>query len=86
MANLSLRGIDEKVATRLKSEARRRGLSVNALVLQLIRQGIGLKSPETQRVVHHDLDSLAGTWDEKETATFLEAVSDFEQIDKSLWQ
>lgn len=86
MANLSLRGIDEKTAARLKSEARRRGLSVNALVLQLIRQGVGLKAPETQRVVHHDLDALAGTWDEKDAAAFLEAVSDFEQVDKALWR
>lgn len=86
MAILSLRGIDEKTATRLKSEARRCGLSVNALVLQLIRQGVGLKPPEPQRVVHHDLDSLAGTWSEKDTAAFLEAVSDFEQVDKALWQ
>ena len=39
MANISLRGLDESTALRLKDEARRRGLSVNALVLQLIRQG-----------------------------------------------
>jgi plasmid stability protein len=86
MANLSLRGIDERTAARLKSEARRRGVSVNALVLELIRQGVGLKPREAERAVHHDLDSLAGTWDEKEAEAFLEAVSDFEQIDKALWR
>ena len=85
MENLSLRGIGEKTATRLKSEARRRGLSVNALVLQLIRQGIGLKLPEAQRGVHHDLDSLSGTWDKKEAAAFLEAVTNFKQVDGALW-
>lgn len=86
MANLSLRGIDEKTAARLKGEARRRGLSVNALVIQLIRQGVGLKLPEAQRTTHHDLDSLAGTWEEKETTQFLESVSNFGQIDRALWK
>lgn len=73
------------MAARLKAEARRRGISVNALVLELIREGVGLCRTEPRRVVHHDLDALAGTWSEDEAAEFLDAVSDFGQIDKAMW-
>lgn len=86
MADISLRGLDDNTAKRLKSEARRRGLSVNTFVIQLIRQGIGLRKPENRQETHHDLDSLAGTWSEDEVSTFLKAVADFEQIDEALWR
>ncbi len=86
MPNLSLRGLDDKTAKRLKAEARRRGMSVNALILQLIRQGMGLEKPERARGPYHDLDALAGTWDEEEGAAFLEAVSDFERVDEAMWR
>jgi hypothetical protein len=85
MANFSLRGIDEEAALRLKSEARRRGVSVNALILELIRQGLGLQSGQPCQTVYRDLDALAGTWSAEETARFLHAVSDFERIDEGMW-
>lgn len=86
MGYISPRGIDERTAARPRSEARRRGLSVNAFVLQSIRQGVGLKPMDAQRAVLCNLDSLAGTWDEREVEVVLEAVPDFERIDKALWQ
>jgi len=86
MKNMSLRGVDREVAERLESEARRRGISVNAHVLQLLREGVGLASPGTRRLVHHDLDELAGTWSEQEAADFERSLSAFEQIDEDLWR
>lgn len=86
MANISLRGLDENTALRLKDEARRRGLSVNALVLQLIRQGIGKRPTGPRRPIYHDLDVLAGTWSPEEAATFLKALSDFERVDDEVWR
>lgn len=86
MPNVSLRGVDEKTAKRLKAEARRRGISVNALILQLVRQGVGLEKPEPPRGAYDDLDALAGTWNEEETSAFLRSLSDFEQVDEALWR
>lgn len=86
MANVSLRGVDEKTAKRLKAEARRRGISVNALILQFVRQGVGLEKTEGRKEAYHDLDALAGTWDEDETSAFLKSLSDFEQVDQALWR
>ncbi len=86
MADLSLRGLDEVTAKRLRSEAKRRGLSINSLVIQLIREGVGTKRPEVSRAPFSDLDRLAGTWSKDEAERFMKAVSDFEQIDRDLWQ
>ncbi len=86
MKTISLRGIDEETAAKLKEEALRKNLSVNALILQLIQRGIGLKVPSGRRPVFHDLDALAGTWTEEEAAEFLESIRDFEEVDEELWR
>ncbi len=41
MKGISLRGIDDEIAQRLREEARRQGASVNALILQFVRNGGG---------------------------------------------
>ena len=81
MAMLSIRGIDEQTSSLLKQEAKRRGISINTLILELLRRGIGL-SPE--KSIYHDLDHLAGTWTAEEAAAFLETQQDFERIEEDL--
>lgn len=85
MANFSLRGIDEDIALRLKSEAKRREISVNALILELIREGLGIRRRQPGEMIHRDLDALAGTWGAEDTAAFLAAISDFESVDEGIW-
>ena len=86
MANISLRGIDDQTASRLKEEAKRRRGSVNALILNLIKHGVEADSRMRRRRVYHDLDALAGTWTAKEASEFLKALADFEQVDPELWR
>ena len=80
MANLSLRGLDRPTLSRLKSNARRRGISVNRLIVETLRQqyaGTGQ--------TFDDLDLLAGTWSKSEGAAFDAAVAPFAEIDPGLW-
>ena len=83
-SNIHLRGIDKLLLSRLKQEAAEQDVSVNSLVLQLLKQALGLA---TQRhvSVYHDLDKLAGTWSKQEAKTFTKSVADFEKIDKDIW-
>lgn len=83
MPVLTLRGIDGHLAAALRDEAHRRSVSMNALVLELVRQGLGVAE---RRSLHHDLDTLAGTWGADEVAEFAETTADFEKIDDSLWR
>ena len=86
MANISLRGIDEETAACLKEEAKRRRVSVNALILNLIKSGVEAGSRTRRQRVYHDLDALAGTWTAEEASEFLKALADFEQVDQELWR
>ena len=86
MKNISVRGLDDETVSRLKAEAVRRGMSVNALAVRLLRTGVGLR-PEGPRIPkHHDLDRLAGTWSEEEYREFIESQRDFSAIDEELWR
>jgi len=80
MADLSLRGLDRSTLSRLKSNARRRGISVNRLIVETLQQkySVGTKTFD-------DLDALAGTWTKAEADAFSAAVAPFEEIDPGLW-
>ena len=86
MKNISVRGIDDETAARLKAEAARLGTSINALVVRLLRSGVGLH-PEGPRIPeYHDLDCLAGTWSEEEYREFMDTQQDFSAVDEELWR
>lgn len=80
MANLSLRGLDRSTLSRLRSSARRRGVSVNRLIVETLRQQY---SAGTQ--TFDDLDMLAGAWTKAEGEAFAGAVAPFSEIDPALW-
>jgi len=85
MSDLTIRGLDEATAERLRQEATRRGASMNAVVKDLLRCSLGLAKRSPQRR-HTDLDALAGTWSEKDAQEFEQAVALFEQVDAELWR
>ena len=85
MTNIHLRNIDSQLIKLLKLEASRNEVSMNTLILILLRRSVGL-SRERITPVYHDLDKLAGTWSKQQTKEFLDNTSPFEQIDKELWK
>ncbi len=84
MGNMSLRGVNDQVRSRLKKEAVKSGVSVNALILGYIHKGVGLCPARRSR--YTDLDQLAGTWTNDDMAEFMNATRGFEQIDDELWK
>jgi hypothetical protein len=84
MKTLTLRGIDAELAQALESSARQAQESMNALILHLLRDKLGLSKPKF-RETHHDLDDLAGTWTREEARRFDKVVSDFSHIDEEMW-
>ena len=80
MANISLRGLDSSTLSRIKSNARRRGLSVNRLIVQTLQQQYSVSG-----IAFDDLDTLAGAWTRAEADAFAEAVAPFAEIDTALW-
>ena len=84
MATMTLRGIDETLSRHLKEFARQEGVSLNALVLRLVREAAGVDKTK-RTALHHDIDNLAGTWSAEDEAAFRSAVQPLESIDKELW-
>ena len=83
MKNLMLRGCDEELARALKTASRRHGLSVNRLIIEILRKELVGEGKNRQR--HDDLDRLAGTWSDEDAASFERSTAGFEELDDSLW-
>ena len=86
MANLSVRGVAEKSLQRIKQTAKRRGLSVNRLITDMLNAEAGLAPAAKPFTIHHDLDKLSGTWSAAEARAFDKATASFGQIDEGLWR
>lgn len=84
MYKLTIRNIDDTLANSLKELAHQEGISLNALVLRLIREATGLDKRK-RTTFYHDLDSLAGTWTTEDETAFNTASQPLEAIDPELW-
>ena len=85
MTTMTLRGIDDTIAKSLKEMARRENTSVNAVMLRIIKESLGLDKKRRQ-TVYDDLDHLAGTWNVQDAAEFESATAVFEKIDEDIWK
>ena len=85
MSTMTIRGLDELTIKALKEKARKEGTSVNAALVKLLQEELGLKKKK-RTIVHNDLDQLAGTWSDKDYKEFQKIIKDFETIDKTIWK
>lgn len=85
MTTMTIRGIDDTLAQTLKNLARSQGVSINALMLRLIREATGVDKKK-RTTVYHDLDSLAGTWSQQDESEFRSTTEQFDRIDTEMWQ
>ena len=86
MKAITVRNIDEGLAAQLKKESRRRGRSINSLILDSIRASFSPQLPAGAPITFHDLDELAGTWTKTDEREFARATAAFEDIDPELWR
>lgn len=85
MATMTVRGLDDSTIKALKEKAKQEGTSVNAALVNLLKEELGLKKKK-RCVIYNDLDHLAGTWSEKDYDEFQKRIEDFEKIDENLWR
>lgn len=69
---------DRSLVRQLREQAEQRNVSLDALVLDLVRLGLRASKSESQLQTYHDLDDLAGTWSAQEAEAFERAVADLE--------
>lgn len=86
MGSISIRGVDEELARRLKKEAKMAQKSLNQLVLEIISQHAGLRKKKKFTKRFHEMDELFGKWSEDEFNIIHGKVDTERQIDEELWK
>lgn len=83
MGTLTLRGCGEDLEKALKYTSAQRGVSINRLILDTLKETLLGNGKKPRK--YHDLDTLAGTWSVAEAAEFNNTVGDYKKIDSELW-
>ena len=79
--DILVRNIEDSVAERIKAIARERNLSINEVILHVLRHSLGLGGEDFSRRDAHDVAVIGSTWDAGETAAFRTALEAFERVD-----
>jgi hypothetical protein len=83
MKQLTIRNVSQDLTKALLNEKRRRNLSLNQTVLDLLCRTLGLVPG---RPYENELAQFAGTWNEDDLTQFEKNTAVFEQIDEDLWR
>ena len=79
MPQLTIRGVSDVLAERLRGLARERGESVNSTVLALLEDALGLDA-RRERLARY------ATWTRDDLGEFERALSEQRQVDPDLWK
>ncbi len=85
MKAVTLRGIPPEVERVIRRKADESGASVNRVVIDLLEEAVGA-GKRRKKILHHDLDALAGAWSREEAARFARALAAERKIDPGLWE
>ncbi len=85
MKTITIRNIDDELNQVLRSKIKDTGLSLNSLVINLLKQATGLSKQQFSKK-YNDLDFLAGTWENEEYQEFNKNINFFNEIDEEMWK
>ncbi len=77
----TLRNVPRRVDATLRRKAKEEAKSLNEAALEALMMGAGLAE---EPITFHDLDVLAGTW--QEDAEFDRAIAAQDKVDARLWK
>ena len=85
MTQITVRNVDQELHQFLKEQASNKGMSINGYIIQLLKDVGNPNEHAYRKEVHHDLDSLAGTWNDEIFAEFNQVLQEQRQIDEAMW-
>ncbi len=86
MNQLTIRGFDDLLESRIQQLAHQEGISLNRAVMKLLRRGAGLtERGRSANTIGTALDHLIGTWTAEEASEMEHALEDLSQIDEAIW-
>ena len=86
MKAITIRGIYSSISSKLKQVAKNENKSVNQMVLDMIKQNIGMQKGEKYTKKYNDLDHLFGIWTDAEFDKIQGIIDGQRKIDMELWE
>jgi hypothetical protein len=86
MNAISIRGLDDAAVLRIKEQAQREGISMNALMVRLLETSAGTRAARGAPMVYDELDALAGSWTAAQVSSFGRLTAAFSEVDPALWR
>jgi plasmid stability protein len=86
MKSISVHGIDGETEKALKERAKKRGLSVNKAVKELLAESLGLGDRPKDKDNRAAFADLCGIWTPEEAEEFQAASSDLKSVDSKDWR
>ena len=85
MKAVTLRNLPPSLDRTIRQRAKKKGVSVNKVVIRLLQEHLG---ESEKRPVHryHDLDELADSWSKQEAEAFERTLAKQRAIDPEMWK
>lgn len=83
MHTINIRNIEDSIYKQLKHESKKRGLSINKCLLQIIDRFFRKNKKEVE---YHDLDDFFGTWTEEDYRLIKDGSEQARKIDEEIWK
>ena len=84
MSQITIRGMDPKVEQRIRELSKKKGKSLNKVIIEMIEKD-GRIDSKSKQIPSESLKDLAGGWTEQDASEFFESIKFCEQIDEGLW-
>ena len=85
MKSITIHGLDESLDRSIRERARKKGLSINKTLKEILSQAFG-NSNSICRDRREEFRDLSGVWSVKDVSEFKENLKECESIDMSDWQ
>lgn len=85
MKAVTLRNLPPQLDRTIRQRAKKKGVSVNKVVISLLQDHLGESERRTVRR-YHDLDELAGVWSRQEAEIFERSLAKQRAIDPEMWK
>jgi plasmid stability protein len=86
MKAVTLRNLPPELSRIIRRRAAEKRSSINRTVIDLLEEGVGIRSKRGVKPLYHDLDALAGAWTKEAGAAFDKALFRQRGIDPELWK
>lgn len=85
MKAVTLRNLPASLDRTIRQRAKKKGVSVNKVVISLLQDDLGESEARPARR-YHDLDGLAGSWTKQEAEAFKKTLAQQRTADPEIWK